>query len=843
VALKTIRSEIASNPAIIERFKKEVRQAHQVTHPNICRVYDLFSHEFSPGHRMWFLTMQLLKGETLQQRLRRKGPLSRGEALELVRQIISGLSEAHRHGIVHRDFKSGNIILVGDGRQVRALVTDFGLASEATTAGLNARGDAGQGTPAYTAPEQWFEGTATHLSDQYSLGVVMCEMVTGERPTPVRREGQSLAGPQMPASRKLDRHWDSAIRRCLKVQPEDRFRSLDQILERIDPVHRRRVVLRWAAVVIATICLTAMGVLIDRELNRLPSLAGLRRITPPGDFSESPKQSRDGSIIAFASDTAEKGNLDIFVQRLPDGKPQRITKDPATDESPSISPDGHLVAFESSRSPRGIYIADVNAGTERFIAADGHGPGFSPDGRWLLYWTGEEYGIQPTGKIFLYDLWNGTQKQLAGGMADARIPLWNSDGHHILFAGCAEANKCPAGKDWWVTSIDGEAPRGTGATPVLVSQGLRPSIYFGGWQSDTVVFSAVHDSAVGLWEIRLNPLKPKIKGPAKQLIAGDDRDFIISSSLVGSSLAICQWNPAIHIWRVDHAGASTHAKLSRVTDDPEFDLAPNISHNGRWLVFVRGYANSRKIVLIDNKMKTEKSLSINDSSKYAPVIDDSGATIAYEASDGKAQRIWLAHPDGTKRPFCTDCRHPSGWIGEDKALLYTDTKQSEIRMKDDAGEKALLKIEGGSVQDAVWSPETGYVVFTVLKPGLNGQIFTARYSAKDRAIAGNWIEVTPASDFSRKPRWSGDGRTIYYLSKADGYWCVWARHFDPGTRHVGKSFVVQHYHDQRAGPGSINADGLNLSAAGDTLYFNVIETGSTIWIGKLERKGLFSPDK
>ncbi len=243
VALKTIRPDIASNPAVIERFKEEVRQARQITHPNICRVYDLFCHDFAPGERIWFLTMQLLIGETLLERLHRKGPLSCKEALPLVEQIASGLTAAHERGIVHRDLKSANVMLVLQADEsVSALIADFGLARHAIS---GAGAAPGQGTPAYVAPEQWLDGNVTPAGDQYSLGVVMCEMITGERPVPPRLEGSFRVPAKLPAGRKIDPQWETAIRRCLDLTPEKRFDSLEDVLAAIDPVRRRKRIARW----------------------------------------------------------------------------------------------------------------------------------------------------------------------------------------------------------------------------------------------------------------------------------------------------------------------------------------------------------------------------------------------------------------------------------------------------------------------------------------------------------------------------------------------------------------------------------------------------------------------
>ena len=138
VALKTIRPEIVDDAGTIERFKREIQLARLVTHPNVCRIFDLFHHGAfladgqAPAARdVTFVTMELLAGETLEQRLRRTGRVKTAEALPLVDQMADALAAAHRAGIVHRDFKSGNVILAAPAPGTigtRVVVTDFGLA-------------------------------------------------------------------------------------------------------------------------------------------------------------------------------------------------------------------------------------------------------------------------------------------------------------------------------------------------------------------------------------------------------------------------------------------------------------------------------------------------------------------------------------------------------------------------------------------------------------------------------------------------------------------------------------------------------------------------------------------
>lgn len=179
VALKTIHPAIASSPSVIERFKQEVRQARRISHTNICRVYDLFSDEGSSGKPIWFLTMQLLEGCTLAERLAEVGPLPLDRALPIIRDMVHALSAAHDLGIVHRDFKPNNLMLVRQAQGLeRAVVTDFGLAQ-----GMDSELRDVVGTPAYMAPEQAAGGATTPAADQFSLGLVICELLTGTIPT------------------------------------------------------------------------------------------------------------------------------------------------------------------------------------------------------------------------------------------------------------------------------------------------------------------------------------------------------------------------------------------------------------------------------------------------------------------------------------------------------------------------------------------------------------------------------------------------------------------------------------------------------------------------------------
>ena len=168
VALKFLPAEVEMDAERLERFLAEVRIARTISHPNVCRVYDVGEVD---GHH--FLTMEFVDGEDLASLLRRIGRLPRDKAIQIARQLCAGLAAAHEQGILHRDLKPANIMIDGRGR---ARITDFGLAR---LAGEVRGADLLSGTPAFMAPEQIEGRSVTVRSDLYSLGLVLYELCTG----------------------------------------------------------------------------------------------------------------------------------------------------------------------------------------------------------------------------------------------------------------------------------------------------------------------------------------------------------------------------------------------------------------------------------------------------------------------------------------------------------------------------------------------------------------------------------------------------------------------------------------------------------------------------------------
>jgi len=248
VALKTIRAHVASDERVMRRFRREVRLARMVTHPNVCRIFEAFTHASTTRPErsdITFVTMELLEGDTLARRLEQVGHLSVEDAWPLVCQMANALEAAHAAGVIHRDFKTANVLLVPGNQGERAVVTDFGLArldAAVSSKEMPLTETIGiTGTPAYMAPEQLEGGEITTATDVFAMGVVIYELVTGACPfqgetllaTALARLRQDPLPPRayMPG---LPTRWNQAILRCLAREPSDRFSGPRELVEYLE---------------------------------------------------------------------------------------------------------------------------------------------------------------------------------------------------------------------------------------------------------------------------------------------------------------------------------------------------------------------------------------------------------------------------------------------------------------------------------------------------------------------------------------------------------------------------------------------------------------------------------
>ena len=238
VAIKVLRPSLAGDDAVVARFSREAKAASKISHPHAVSVTDFGEAE----NGVVFLIMEYLDGRTLKEVITREGPLSLGRAVEIVRQVAGALDAAHGQGVIHRDLKSENIMLVSHNGDEWAKVLDFGIAKILQPVGSPADAEITQanlvvGTPQYMSPEQCSQsGALDARSDVYSLGIIVHEMLTGKLPftgesatVVMMKQVQDLPPSVLESQSQLPAAVDRVIKRALAKQPIDRFQSAGEL--------------------------------------------------------------------------------------------------------------------------------------------------------------------------------------------------------------------------------------------------------------------------------------------------------------------------------------------------------------------------------------------------------------------------------------------------------------------------------------------------------------------------------------------------------------------------------------------------------------------------------------
>ncbi len=308
VGLKVIRPDLAGNPAILARFKQELVLARQVTHKNIVRIYDL-----NEADGVKFITMEFIEGEDLRTILTRKGKLAPEEAVDIILQVCGGLQAAHSEGVIHRDLKPGNIMRDGAGRVV---IMDFGLARSLQGDGMTQTGMM-IGTMEYMSPEQAMGKELDARSDEFAVGLILYELLTGFMPyqadsaiASLVKRTQERVTPLVDVDSSVPPELSEIVCRCLERDPQQRFGSVQELAEQLEvwqgkrprsgqsSVYRagsqvaatsqaKRLPLKWIGIGVAVVVLAAGAVV------------GRRYLTPKGGQSATQGPVMSLAIVPF----------------------------------------------------------------------------------------------------------------------------------------------------------------------------------------------------------------------------------------------------------------------------------------------------------------------------------------------------------------------------------------------------------------------------------------------------------------------------------------------------------------------------------------------------------------
>jgi Tol biopolymer transport system component len=600
------------------------------------------------------------------------------------------------------------------------------------------------------------------------------------------------------------------------------------------PMPRRQW--RWALGVVTGIAVAA-SLFPWKWTTRTPANASLSliRLTSTSGLNTDPALSPDGALLAYTSDRANAGNLDIWVQPTRDESPTRITSDVGNEIEPSFSADGTLIVFSEGEAG-GIYAVSALGGAPRLIVppARTHTPRLSPDGRWVMYWTGVPAWEIPgpsgaSGALFAAPMAGGTPRAIAPRFADARYGVWSPHGESVLFLGSSESALDQSLHDWYVARIEGGEPIKTGAVAALRAAGVSGMPIPGVWREDGVTFATYDEGRSNVWRLGVSPSTGRAVGVPQRLTFGTAIERGPSVSVSGR-VAFASVAENVDVWRVplDSIKGVTTATLQRVTDNASSDEVINASDDDRQMVFVSSRTGRAEVWLKDMITGRERQITYTGT-RSSGRISHGGTLIAVDRGLAEKRGIDLIPAaGGPGSPLCDDCA-VADWSADDSRLLIERNGSTRLSVLERASghETVLVEHPSWHLYQARFSPDGRWVAFhTTNSPALR-QIYAVSTMTGGPVPFANWIPIV--TDFGIYPNWSPDGAAIYHFSPRDGAFCEWLQPLDPVTkRPIAPPRAVQHFHQPRLRAGIAAGVGSHVST--NYLYVTLTESLGNIWM-------------
>lgn len=653
---------------------------------------------------------------------------------------------------------------------------------------------------------------------------------------------------------------EQIVRHCLEKDPAHRYQSARDLAFQLRlgrhpssptpapmsaSTPRRQIVLAITSLVLlaATVTLTWW---LTRPAPQTPT-PSFTRLTSDSGLTTDPTFSPDGNLVAYASDRAGAGNLDIWRQQLATGEAVRLTSDPADESEPTFSPDGHRVAFRSERDGGGVYVISAFGGEPRLIAKQGRRPRFSPDGTEIAYWV--PVGPWYIGKVFVMPAVGGAPTPIEPGFASAMYPIWSTDGKKVLFMGARDPKDIPIqAQDWWIVPTTGGAAVKTGASEIYRRQGLGGErqvmsslIAPSDWVGDHVFFSSLMGESTNVWRIAVSAETGKAEGTAQRLTSGTSVEAK-PSVISGGRIAFASLKQDLNIWSlaIDGNAGRVSGDLKQVTG-AAFDAHTSVSGDGKKLVFVSTRAGNPDVWMKDLVTGRETALTATPSHEEQSEITADGTRVSYVVweNSAKAALYEIATTGGVAAKICDDCFRSWDWSPDASKLLFMipeGHRQPGLALglfdRKTRQTSVYLEHPDYTLGRARFSPDGRFISFVAIRPSGIRRIVIAPFQ-NPGVPEDQWITIAEETTPLDKSRWSPDGNLLYYVSEEDGFRCIRARRLDPATkRPVGQPFDVYHSHSARRSLMNAWFGSLEISVSQDKLFFNLGETTGNIWMAE-----------
>jgi Tol biopolymer transport system component/DNA-binding winged helix-turn-helix (wHTH) protein len=566
-----------------------------------------------------------------------------------------------------------------------------------------------------------------------------------------------------------------------------------------------------------------------------------------------PSWSPDGRFVAYSSD--QSGNFDIWVRSIGEGNSVQVTSSPAHDWQPNWSPDGLSLVFRSEREGGGLFVVPALGGSERKLCGFGYRPRWSPDGSQVLFYSSAYTGAVKS-KTFVISSTGGIPRDVLNDFVpqfvSTLLVAWHPDGSRLSVWG----NHRQAGWSLWTVPLNGGPPLQSQIDPAVQSQLKEAGVRFANFlwmpSANGLIFEGESQGVRNLWKVKVDPSTLRWIDGLERLTTGAGKDTDIAVSSDGRKLAFSIRSERNRLWTLpfDLVTGRTIGPSQPLTVAGMDALQPGLSPDGKMLVFRKRRADKEELWAKSLADGRETVLTgADDFRRVNPILSNDGSRLLYIRS-GPAQieidpqvsrTLALLNLDGSDEQIVTSPMQGrislTDWTPDGKWILMSSDLQTPGRVALclfplDAAPSAetQMRMIASNPEYNLWqgrfSPDGRWISFNAFN-ATDPSVSTVYVVS---ASGGEWVKLTEGRYWDDKPRWSPDGKAIYFVSNRTGFFNVWKVRFDPASgKPLDQPTRVTDFESstQMIIPNIIQ---LEMALTSDRIILPMMETSGSIWV-------------